>query len=165
MTCTSTIRPEASRCESQRYSSVPFVEVRHSVPSDVGIISPLVAELMQFISRNRNEDNFEIELALSEALANAIIHGNSEEPHKRVFVSCRCTTDGDVSITVQDEGGGFEIDTAPDPTSPDNRLSGHGRGIYLMKALMDEVCFEQRGTVVHMRKGFALRPATERETI
>jgi serine/threonine-protein kinase RsbW len=119
---------------------------------------------MRFISRYRRGDNFEIELAISEALANAIIHGNQEDPHKRVCLSCRCSTEGDVSITVQDEGQGFEIDTVPDPTFPDSRLGGSGRGIYLMKALMDEVCFEQRGTVVRMRKRLAIRSGAEEET-
>ena len=164
MTFTSTIRSEASKCESGSYPPVPFVELRDSFPSDVGIISPLVAQVMQFISRYRSGDNFEIELALSEALANGIIHGNQEDPQKCVCISCRCSTDGNVSITVQDEGHGFEMDTVPNPTFADNRLSGSGRGIYLMKALMDEVCFEKRGTVVHMRKGFAIRPGAEGET-
>jgi len=119
---------------------------------------------MRFISRYRKGDNFEIELALSEALANAIIHGNQEDPSKRVYVTCRCSRDGDVSITVQDEGQGFKTDTLPNPTFPENRLGGTGRGVYLMEALMDEVCFEQRGTVVHMRKKFALRSGAEGET-
>lgn len=164
MTFTSTIRSEASTCQRQLNPNVSFMELRHSLPSDVALISPLTHQLMRFISRYRDGDNFEIELALSEALANAIIHGNQEDPNKRVSVGCRCTTGGEVSITVQDEGSGFEVGTVPDPTSADKRLGRTGRGIYLMKALMDEVCFEQRGTVVHMRKGFALRPGAETET-
>jgi serine/threonine-protein kinase RsbW len=119
---------------------------------------------MRFISRYRSGDNSEIELALSEALANAMVHGNQEDPSKRVGVICRCGRDGEVAVSVQDEGSGFEIGRVPDPTHPDNRLGETGRGIFLMKALMDEVCFEQRGTVVHMRKRLALRPAAEKET-
>ena len=164
MTFTSTIRSEASKCGLHPYPSVPFIELRHSLRSDVSLISPLADQLMRFISRYRDGDSFEIELALTEALANAIIHGNHEDPHKHAYVSCRCSTDGDVSITVQDEGQGFDIGAVPDPTFQDNRFRGTGRGIYLMKALMDEVCFEQGGTVVHMRKGFGPRPGSERET-
>jgi len=164
MTFTSTIRSEASQCESHSYHSAPFVELRNCLPSEVAIISPFVAQLVRFISRYRKGDNFEIELAVSEALANAIIHGNQEDPSKHVCVTCRCSRDGDVSITVQDEGQGFNTDTLPNPTFPENRLGGTGRGVYLMEALMDEVCFEQRGTVVHMRKGFALRSGAEGET-
>jgi len=92
------------------------------------------------------------EIALREALANAIVHGNQEILHKRVYVTCRCTTDGEVSITVEDEGQGFDSEAVLDPTAPENRLLTYGRGIYLMKTLMDEVRFERGGAVVHMRK-------------
>jgi serine/threonine-protein kinase RsbW len=134
--------------------SVPFVGLRNTLPSDVDIISPYIDQLMCFISRFRvgDENNFEIELALREALVNAIVHGNEGDPKKRVYVNCRCSTDGEVSITVEDEGDGFEHYAAPDPTSPDNRLRTCGRGIYLIRTLMDEVHFEQGGSVVRMRK-------------
>ena len=138
----------------QTHRSSPFVELRQSLPSQVAIISPFVSQLMRFIARcqNKKDSELAIETALREALANAIVHGNQEDPHKRVYVACRCTTDGDVSITVQDEGQGFDSNAVPDPTTPENRLVKHGRGIYLMKALMDEVRFEQGGAVVYMRK-------------
>ena len=139
---------------SQSFRGVSFVELRDTLPSHVDIISPFVDQMMRFISRYRKADGnkLEIELAVREALANAIVHGNQENPHKRVYVKCRCTTDGEVSITVEDEGRGFEHDVVPDPTSPHNLLRTHGRGIYLMRALMDEVDYEQYGSVVRMRK-------------
>jgi len=108
---------------------------------------------MQLIRKCRwvtgNEED--IEIALGEALANAVIHGNHEESGKQVYVGCRGGTD-EVSIVVRDEGQGFDIDNIPDPTAPENIKSSHGRGIYLMKTLMDEVRFERGGTVVYMRK-------------
>jgi len=88
---------------------------------------------------------------LREALANAIIHGNHENPQKHVHVRCRCNPD-ELSIAVKDEGRGFDIDKMADPIVPESIGSVHGRGIYLMKALMDEVHFEEGGVVVHMRK-------------
>ena len=91
-------------------------------------------------------------MALREALANAIVHGNQEGPHTCVYVMCRCTAHGEVSIEVQDEGQGFEISTVTYPTTPENLLDNHGRGVYLMKTLMDEVHFEQGGALVYMRK-------------
>lgn len=135
-------------------SSSSFVGVRNTLPSDVDMVSPFVDELMRFISRFRaaDGDNFEIDLALREAIVNAIVHGNQEDPGKRIYINCRCMADGAVSVTVEDEGTGFRSDAIPDPTSPDNRLRTHGRGIFLMRALMDEVEFEQGGSVVHMRK-------------
>jgi anti-sigma regulatory factor (Ser/Thr protein kinase) len=92
--------------EWQSFRSVSFVELRYTLPSHLDIISAFVDELMRFISRYRGpeESSCEIELALREALANAIVHGNLEDLHKRVYVKCRCTTDGEVSITVEDEG-------------------------------------------------------------
>jgi serine/threonine-protein kinase RsbW len=139
---------------TQAFRSVPFVELRQILPNRVAIISPFVDQLMRFIARFRKIDGSEldIEMALREALANAIVHGNQENPQKRVYVVCRCATDGEVAITVQDEGQGFDTDTVLDPTTPENRLLTKGRGIYLMKKLMDEVRFEQGGAVVYMRK-------------
>jgi serine/threonine-protein kinase RsbW len=133
---------------------VSFVELRQSVPSQIQAISPFVDQLMHFIAKSRHKDGSEMdsEIALSEALENAIVHGNGEDPHKRVSVTCRCTPNGEASITVEDEGQGFETGTLPDPTAPENRLHPSGRGIYLMKSLMDEVRFEKGGAVVHICK-------------
>ena len=138
----------------QSFHLAPFVELRQSFPSRVRVISQFVDQLMRFILHFRSADGSEvdIETALREALANAVVHGNRENPSKRVSVECRCYTDGEVSITVQDEGPGFDTSAVPDPTTPERRLFEHGRGIYLMKTLMDEVRFEDNGAVVRMRK-------------
>jgi serine/threonine-protein kinase RsbW len=131
-----------------------FVEWEQFLPSQLDAVSPFVDRLIGFVVMHRGADGSErdIEIALREAIVNAVIHGNAEAAEKRGYVACRCTMDGEISITVRDEGRGFDIDAVPDPTTAENRLSTHGRGIYLMKALMDEVSFEQGGTVVHMRK-------------
>jgi serine/threonine-protein kinase RsbW len=134
--------------------SVPFVELRQSFPSKVTDISPFVEQLMLFLLHFRIADGSEsdIEMALREALANAVIHGNGEDSCKSVHVTCRCYMDGEVSITVQDGGRGFDSSGLLDPTLRENLLFTHGRGIYLMKTLMDEVSFEEGGSVVRMRK-------------
>jgi len=147
------IRAEVDAHASLSLHSAPFIGLRNVLPSDVNVISPFIDQLMPFISRFRGEGNkFEIELALREALVNAIIHGNQNDHRKRVYVNCRCTTAGEVSLTVEDEGNGFEHSAVPDPTALDNRLRTNGRGIYLIRTLMDEVDFKQGGSVVHMRK-------------
>jgi serine/threonine-protein kinase RsbW len=145
-------QPQVASPGSQ--TSASFVAVRNTLPSDVDVVSPFVDQLMRFISRFRvaDEENFDIELALREAIVNAIVHGNQEDPRKRVYINCRCMRDGEVSVTIEDEGSGFRSDAIPDPTSPENRLRTHGRGILLMRTLMDEVHFEQGGSVVHLRK-------------
>ena len=134
--------------------SSPFIELRQSLPSSVEVISPFAEQLMRFILKFRSPDGTEadIEMALHEALANAVIHGNGENSCKRIYVECRCYMDGEVSITVRDEGKGFDSSAVLDPTLLENLLFTHGRGMYLMKALMDEVSFEEGGAVVIMRK-------------
>ena len=153
------VQAQSPTLTSQTLRSVPSVELRQSLPSQVAIISRFVDQLMRFIARFRNGDGSEldIEIALREALANAIVHGNQESPRKRVYVTCRCTTDGEVSITVEDEGQGFDSKAVLDPTTPENRLLTYGRGIHLMKTLMDEVRFERGGAVVHIRKKLIIR--------
>lgn len=130
------------------------IQMELSLPSEVAAISPFVDKLMLLIKKWRcapgNETD--IEIALREALTNATIHGNHEDPRKQIYVSCRCTAEEEVSIVVKDEGHGFDNNVVPDPTVAGAIELSHGRGIYLMMALMDEVRFEHGGTVVHMRK-------------
>jgi len=132
----------------------PSIQMDLALPSEVAAISPFVDKLMFLIKKCRcapgNETD--IEIALREALENAVIHGNHQDPRKHVFVSWRCQAGVEVSIIVRDEGQGFDSNALPDPTAPGAIESSHGRGIYLMKALMDEVHFEDGGAVVHMRK-------------
>ena len=138
--------------------SAPFVELRWSVASKRAAISPFVDQFIAFLQAFVRKQGLtdgtegEIETALREALANAIIHGNQEDPRKQVYVTCRCGLDGEVSITVRDEGHGFAFGLLPDPTDRNNLVLSHGRGIDLIRAVMDEVSFEERGMVVRMRK-------------
>jgi serine/threonine-protein kinase RsbW len=139
-------------------NSAPFVELQRSLPSRAAAISPFVNELMRLIealmgkSGTARENRDEIEIALCEALANALVHGNHENADKQIHVACRCSMDGELLITVRDEGEGFDSSAVPDPTEPQRRLLRHGRGLHLMRALMDDVWFEENGTVVHMLK-------------
>ena len=141
------------------------IDLEHSLPSEVAAISPFVDKLMGLIKKSRclPEGESGVEIALREALANAIIHGNHENPGKYVHVRCRCEP-SEISIAVRDEGPGFDINKVTDPTAAENIGSIHGRGIYLMKALMDEVRIEEGGVVVHMRKRAQLRQETHRST-
>jgi serine/threonine-protein kinase RsbW len=131
----------------------PHIALECSLPSEVAAISPFVDKLMLLL-RNCgcvSEGVSDVEIALREAMANAIIHGNREDRRKYVHVTCCCEPD-EVSIAVKDEGKGFDTNSLPDPTAPENIGSVHGRGIHMMKALMDEVRFEEGGVAVRMRK-------------
>jgi serine/threonine-protein kinase RsbW len=122
--------------------------------SEIDAISPFVDELMLKIRENHCDpgSEFAIELALREALANAVLHGNREDSEKKVHVRCECDGNVGVSVVVRDEGPGFDLAAVPDPLAPENLGAEHGRGILLMKQFMDEIHYERGGTEVHMRK-------------
>ncbi len=130
------------------------VDVHTWVRSEIGLISPLVDWLMSLIAGSRwvlGEEEF-VELALREALSNAMLHGNRLDARKLVHVRCCCECDKGVLIVVRDQGHGFDPNGVPDPLAFENLDAEHGRGIHLMKLAMDEVSFERQGTEVRMRK-------------
>lgn len=150
---------------SQMADELYVVELRKSLPSSVEAISPFIAQLMRFLANFRNVDGreVEIEMALQEALANAVVHGNHKDPDKFVQVVCRCSIYGEISVTIRDEGRGFDSRALPDPTTADNLQSEYGRGIFLMRAFMDEISFSDGGTAVHMRKKPNVDSAAQRK--
>lgn len=93
----------------------------------------------------------EISLALSEALANAVVHGNREDPVKRVDVCATCI--GDLfSLVITDEGDGFDPTLVPDPTAVDKLMLNRGRGLFLIRRLMDQIDFRLGGRQIVMTK-------------
>jgi serine/threonine-protein kinase RsbW len=133
------------------------------MPSEVKAISPLVNRLRRLIEGSRCVAGSEsaVELALREALSNAVLHGNGMDAHKFVQVLCQCELGRGVSIIVTDQGQGFDPSAVPNPLAVERLEAEHGRGIHLMKVAMDEVTFERGGTEVHMRKGSARSPRIE----
>jgi serine/threonine-protein kinase RsbW len=103
--------------------------------------------LMFFIRKCRciPGNEIDVEISLREALANAVVHGNHEDPRKHVYIACVCMPGKEVSMLIRDEGKGFRSNEFSDPTSPAQLEATHGRGLYLMRALMDDVHFERGG--------------------
>ena len=95
---------------------------------------------------------FEVELALTEAIANAVRHGCEGDPGKSVDVCVACQPDRGLMIIVSDPGMGFDPDSIADPVAAENLYKTHGRGIFLINQLMDEVEYDRGGAVVRMRK-------------
>ena len=97
-----------------------------------------------------NEDYYgNILIALTEAVNNAIHHGNKSNPNKEVKIISN--TDGSVlKFTIKDDGPGFDFDNLPDPTDPQNIEKPHGRGVFLMRNLADEIEFNDEGATVVM---------------
>jgi serine/threonine-protein kinase RsbW len=98
------------------------------------------------------DSEFEVEMALREALANAVRQGCGNDPAKEVECSLSCRASHEIRIVVRDPGAGFDPAAIPSPIATENLHGWHGRGIYLIRQLMDDVWFERGGTEIHMRK-------------
>jgi len=122
------------------------------IPSDSKLLDDAVEEITREIDQIGIWGDVEgISLAVREALANAIIHGNDCDPAKPVFISVAVNESSDLLIIIRDSGSGFDPSGVPDPTVGDSLLASHGRGIFLMQMLMDRVDFRfGQGTEVIM---------------
>ena len=117
-------------------------------------VDPVVRSVMDIVRNMQcatgKEDD--IEVALTEALANAVVHGAKEDPKKIVECLVACDEERGMLIMVRDPGSGFDPTSLPDPCHSENVFSNHGRGIFLINQLMDEVGFHKNGTEIHMVK-------------
>lgn len=109
----------------------------------------------EYIEKVRNDFKIDdsvygnIHLAVVEAVTNAIVHGNKSDESKEVFFDSK-VEDSQLKFIVKDQGKGFNADSIPDPTLPENREKISGRGVFLIKNLADEVIFEENGTALHL---------------
>ena len=117
-------------------------------------ISPAVEQVMREVRQMEcsKGKEFEIETSLREALANAVRHGCGNDGSKKIEVCVACDEAKGMLIVVRDPGPGFDPGTIPSPTVGWNIFRHHGRGIYLINQLMDEVSFGRGGTEIRMRK-------------
>jgi anti-sigma regulatory factor (Ser/Thr protein kinase) len=124
------------------------------IPSDPALLDDAVEEITAGLSGTAHwRDVEDIGLAVGEALANAIVHGNRCDLEKAVDVVVAVNEYGDLLVSVKDSGCGFDPSRLPNPTAPENLLAPHGRGIFLMQHLMDEVRFQfDHGTELRMRR-------------
>jgi serine/threonine-protein kinase RsbW len=138
---------------SEKPSGTSILEIDSWMPSQIQAISAWVDRLMLLIAESHciPGEEADVELALREALGNAVLHGNREDPERKVHIRCRCVPGEEISIVVTDQGKGFDLaKTRDEPTSNPAHEGGHG--IQLMEAYMDDVHFERGGSEVHMRK-------------
>ncbi len=131
-----------------------MIRIEVTLNADPTAISPVVEGIME-MARGLEctaGKEFEIETALREALAYAIVHGCKNDASKKVQCCVGCDDERGMLIIVRDPGSGFDPFRVPDPCNGENVYSNHGRGIYLINQLMDEVRFEKNGAEIHMRK-------------
>jgi serine/threonine-protein kinase RsbW len=112
-------------------------------------LEPFVTQLKEQLSLSEEQYN-QILLPLSEAVSNAIIHGNDQDPNKKVTVEAQCSG-STLEISVSDEGPGFDPLSLPEPLKEENLLNKSGRGVYLIKQYADEVIFSKGGAKITMR--------------
>ena len=127
-----------------------------SLPSCIDTVATAAAAVAEFLSRSGISEDaaFSIDMAVREAVTNAVLHGNRQDENKTVDVTLKSSPDA-VEISVHDQGVGFNPETVPDPTAEENILKGSGRGIFFMRNFMDEVDWLIRpggGTTVRMLK-------------
>jgi serine/threonine-protein kinase RsbW len=120
-----------------------------SNPVSVSEVEPFVEKLVSRYQLNPDK-KCNILISLTEAVTNAIVHGNGEEEDKTVKVKSKKEKDC-IAVMVTDEGDGFDYRNLPDPTSPENLTKCGGRGVYLMKQLSDNIQFYDNGSTVEMR--------------
>ena len=122
--------------------------------ADKNAVDPVVQQVMKVVGQMKSVAGKEdaIELALTEALANAVVHGAKADPSKVIECDVACDENRGMLIVVRDPGEGFNPETIPSPVQGSNLYSNGGRGIYLINQLMDEVKFFKNGAEIHMLK-------------
>lgn len=130
------------------------LKLKVTLAADKDAIDPVVQGIMDVVRETHCATGKEdaIELALSEALANAVIHGAKGDPKKVVECDVACDETRGMLIVVRDPGSGFDPSCIPSPIVGENIYSNHGRGIFLINQLMDEVRFKNHGKEIHMLK-------------
>jgi serine/threonine-protein kinase RsbW len=125
-----------------------------TLSGDRDAIDPVVRSVMNVVREMKCAEGHEddIELALTEALANAVVHGAKSDPSKVIECDVACDEQRGMLIVVRDPGPGFDPAQIVNPCRGENIYSNHGRGIYLINQLMDDVQFHKNGTEIHMRK-------------
>jgi serine/threonine-protein kinase RsbW len=131
-----------------------LVRLDVTLQASVDAISPIVDRVISLAKESGciEGKEFEVQTALQEALANAVIHGCQKDPSKVVQVTASCDRSRGILLIVRDPGPGFDIRSIPSPLVGERIFSSHGRGIFLINTLMDEVSYRKGGTEIRMLK-------------
>lgn len=129
------------------------MQILEKIPSSLEVIPPFISKVIEKIKAlGMSEDElFNVRLCLEEALVNAVKHGNKMDSNLFVEVSLKADSDRLV-MEIKDEGEGFDFVNIKDPTREENLERTQGRGVFLIKKLMDEVRFEEKGSRIVMIK-------------
>jgi serine/threonine-protein kinase RsbW len=133
-------------------SAALATQVTLRMPSDVGCIEQAVSLVARHCltgTAGCDRLRFRLQVAVAEALANAVIRGNREDPRKWVYVEAELLPDR-IHVYVTDEGDGFDPAQVPEPVLPEQLFESCGRGLFLIRKLVDEVRFNEQGNSICM---------------
>lgn len=124
--------------------TVPELDEAVILPSTLSTVEAVEAKVAEYAQKAGFDEDTTSQMAMvsREAAANAVLHGNKRDPKKHVKARFTLTPES-LSIQIADEGSGFNPSDVPDPLSPEGLLRPSGRGIFLMRAIMDEVNFRE----------------------
>ncbi len=144
----------ASLPQCEFYSDNLKVKMDMIFPADVNRLEGVVESFMAVVTTMQCACGHEqdVELAMREALANAIIHGAGNDPSRNIECCGACDDVHGMLVVVRDPGEGFDPKNLPSPVVGENVFSEHGRGVFLINQLMDQVEYKRGGTEIHMRK-------------
>ncbi|MEZ4984732.1 MAG: ATP-binding protein [Saprospiraceae bacterium] len=130
-------------------STQPFLLRLASDPANIAQVEQFVTHIVQRYRLNADQHG-NLLISLTEAVNNAIIHGNCQDKRKKVSISLQ-ERKNSLAIQVSDEGCGFDYQSVPDPTKEENLCKCGGRGVFLMHHLSDAIAFRNGGRTVEMR--------------
>lgn len=139
------------KCEFESKNLI--LKLQKKMEARVEAIPPFVESVMQIVQSMgcAAGKEREVEIALLEALANAVVHGAKNDPSKEIECCVACDESRGLLVIIRDPGQGFDPASIPSPVVGQNLFSSHGRGIFMINQLMDEVRYEKGGTEIHMK--------------
>jgi len=128
--------------------------IERSLPATPESADSVLQEIMGALEKNNFPcgDLDEVRLALREALNNAVKHGSRLNPKKMIHAAYRLDPQEGLWVSIRDEGNGFDPNRVPDPTTPENLERFSGRGIFMIRELMDKVEFRDNGREIQMQR-------------
>ncbi len=138
---------ELTKLSNQMTSNRYMLELQ-SNPNCISYIEPYVNRVVSDLGINE-EIYGNILISLTEAVNNAIIHGNKEDDSKKVRIKL-LEKSNQIAFQISDDGPGFDVNSLPDPTAPENIMKLGGRGVFLMQQLSDDIQFKDNGSTVEI---------------
>lgn len=117
-----------------------YQKIVKSDPNLIPEVNEFIFDILKSVLSDK-EKLGNLNLAVSEAIANAMVHGNKLDPNKNVVVTLDLSDDI-VELRIKDNGNGFDPNSVPDPTTPENILKDSGRGIHIMRSFIEEVAYD-----------------------